>query len=132
MHLESTLVWWGMTLGVGHWQRLLRLVPREAEEDEVVGSEGGNGHLRLLPLLYKPLRRVCSVSVLLGATPGERRQEGSFQQKDPKGNVLYMQSIVLLSFQMECLLKKPISLTTALKGGTVLRNRRMHLSFLIH
>lgn len=76
----------------------------------------GNQSPRLAPLLSKLFQRMCSSHVLLEATPKEGRQGGSFQPKDPKGNVLYMHCFVIFPYGVSPQ-KKPISLTTVLKGG---------------
>lgn len=102
--------------------RLEKLQGREWRKGKMQESWVTLGSLRSFPSRSS----MCSLRALLGAPSGERRQGGSFQQKDPKGNVFYMHSIVLLSFRMECILKKPISLTTVLKGGIVLCNRIIH------
>lgn len=93
-------------------KRLLRLVSREAEEEGWSGEEGsagmkGNtvtsGHL--LSSVSPSMRGVQCI--LSESTPGQKA--GRKPIKRSKGDVLYMQSIVLLSSPDGVSPKKPIS-----------------------
>ena len=75
-----------------------RLRKRGWSGEEGSGNEGKHGHLRPPPLLCEPFQCEGSVCILSESTPGQRRQEESSDQKDPKGDVLYMQSIVSAVF----------------------------------
>ena len=109
--------------GGSEGQRLLKLVSREAEEEGVVmgrravGMKGNmvtSGHL--LSCVSPSNVRVHSAFFQDPLQDKEGRKKAPIKKIQRE---MYFTCIALfpLSSQMECLLKKPISLTTVLKGS---------------
>ena len=132
MHLTFTPCVVGCNSGEGGWemgdggseaQWFLRLVFRKAEEEGVVVGRRAVG---------VKVNIVISGHLLSSVSPSSVRVQSAFFQdpfQDKEGRKkalikkiqreMYFTCIALfpLSSQMECLLKKPISLTTILKGS---------------
>lgn len=111
----------GVGAGTSDWQVLLGVVPGRLQKGWPAARLG---HPRQPALPYPQFPPACSLRVFFFFFQGNEGREESFQQKH--SNVLYMQSVVVRSFHMECILKKAVSLTMLLKGGSVLCNRISH------
>lgn len=85
---------------------------REAEEEGVVWEGSGNEgkqYLRPPPLLCEPFQCEGSVCIL---SESLRMKAGKKARQKIQGRCTLCRALFLLSSQMECLLKKPISLVT--------------------